>query len=60
MPREGWTVITIHQDPHDRAEKFVRRLNEGKKYQKERISLGDFTSSAILEKLQRDQAGEQR
>jgi hypothetical protein len=32
-------------------------LNAGKKYQKERVSLGDFASSAILEKLERE-AGE--
>jgi hypothetical protein len=54
MPKNGWVVITIRQEPHDLARKFLDKVNKGKHYQKEKVSLADFAGVAIVEKIERD------
>jgi hypothetical protein len=46
MPVEGWSVITVKEPLHDRAADFVKKLNQGKRYKDEKISLGDFAETA--------------
>ena len=56
MPK-GWTAITVREGPHDRLANFLKKLNQGRQYQKERVSLGDFATRAIEESSKESRLG---
>lgn len=58
MPKPGFAVVTIYGDIADKLDKFVKKVNKGKKYQHEKVSKSKLVGQAIKEFMDRQEGKE--